>query len=331
MAAPLFPKLNKWYLSQASQPPLVSDGEVFHLFSLAKGLYTKKNDVRLSWTLALEQIIATRPSLLEHILETDALAVTLDTTLVDIYSALAEDAIQNNQGRDAFDMLVWMADKSGLAAFRFLVAWIAFNLNNLELCINECEKVEEPYAPIHTLLGQALLEAGRVASATEALKVAIALAPSDPLPIVQLIKAYLITGRQQECFAAINRCRKIVGNNLEIECLASMAILAGRHRPKEFCIETLRNIANYLSENPHDSQAFAIGMELAAELNLRDWAQHYAEAWNCDQSSRPQDMAKQLAKILKRNHELNWHEVSRVVLDKTIAMGQQLEVRGPMQ
>lgn len=325
------PKLNDWYLQRAGNPPGLSESEDFHLFALARALYTSQNAPHPSWSVTIEQILNSKPSLLQHILDTDALAVTMDTSVVDLYGILAEQALRNNQSQQAFNTLAKLADKTGLAAFRFLVAWIAFNVNDLEHCINECEKVNEPFAPIHTLLGQALLESGKVQSAIEALTVAAEIAPRDPLPLVQLVKAYIIIGRQQDCFAAINRCRKIVGNNLEIECLASIAILAGHYRPQDFCLHTLGNIAAKIEENPHDFQAFAIGMELAAELNLKNWAQRYAETWDSSQLANPQQIAKELTKILKRHQERNWHDVSRIVLDKTIAIGKHSDLKFVMQ
>lgn len=325
------PKLNEWYLQRAANPPGLSDSEDFHLFVLARALCTSQNALHPSWSVSIEQIINAKSALMQHILDTDALAVTMDTSVVDLYGILAEQALINNHSQQAFNTLAKLADKTGLAAFRFLVAWIAFNVNDLEHCINECEKVNEPFAPIHTLLGQALLESGKVQSAIEALTVAAEIAPRDPLPLVQLIKAYMIIGRQQDCFAAINRCRKIVGNNLEIECLASMAILAGHYRPQDFCMHTLGNIAARLEEDPQDFQAFAIGMELAAELNLKNWAQRYAESWDSSKLTHPQQIAKELAKILKRHQERNWHDVSRIVLDKTITIGNHADLKFVMQ
>lgn len=325
------PKLNDWYLKQVPAPPRLSDSETFHLFSLAKALHTSQTSPNSAWTASVEEIIHAKSSLLQHILDTDALAVTLGTSVVDLYGILTEQALRNNHSKKAIETLAKLADQTGLAAFRFLVAWVAFNINDLERCINECERVNEPYAPIHTLLGQALLESGKVQLAIEALRVATEIAPRDPLPLVQLIKAFIITTRQQECFAAINRCRKIVGNNLEIECLASMAIVVGHYRPQDFCLHTLGNIAAQLEEDPHDFQAFAIGMELAAELGLRDWAQRYAEAWDSSRISTPEQIAKELAKMLKRHQDRSWHDVSRIILDKTLATRKHENLKTVMQ
>lgn len=324
-------KLHDWYLKQSAHPPSLSNCEAFHLFCLAKAVFTLQSSVGPQWPASIREVFAVKSALLQHILDTDALAVTLDTSLVDIYGILAEKAIKHHQVDQVFDCFAKLADGTGLAAFRFLVAWISFNLNDFDRCIDECEKVNEPYGPIHTLLGQAFLESGRVESAIDALKVAAEIAPSDPLPIVQLVKAYMVSGRQLDCFKTIDRCRKLLGNNLEIECLASMAILSGNHRPESFCHHTLSNIAAQLQADPSDSDAFAIGMELAAELNLKDWASRYAECWDSSRLANPQEIAKELAKILKRNQARNWHDISQVILDKTLAILKQTDLKRVMQ
>jgi len=326
-----FPKLEAWFYEKFNSAPRLEDTEHFHLFHLAKALHVSSLHRCRLWTNTVEQITSCKPSFLQHILDTDSLAVTLDTSVTDLYALLAELAVRSHEGKLAFLSLAKLADQSQLAAFRFLSAWVAFNMNDLSLCISECEKVSEPFAPIHTLLGQALLETGKSELAIEALKAATQIAPSDPLPLVQLVKAYLTCGLQAESMSTIDKCRKLVGNNIEIECLASMTIATGKYRPMEFCEKTLGNIASHLASDPTDIDAFTIGIDLATELDLKDWARQYAEAVDLSKIKDPRQIGRRLSAIIKKSGEKNWYDISKIILDKAIALTFEREINAVMQ
>lgn len=325
------PKLNQWFAGKTSKPPRLEEMEDFHLFFIARSINSSHLKTRPSWITHLDQVITSSPSLLRHILETDALAAELGSSLVDLYGILAEHAVVTNYGPHARHVLRKIAHSTDLAAFHFLVAWISFNLNELDECIQECELVNEPFGPVHTLLGQALLESGKVSSAIDALNVAIRISPNDPLPLVQLIKAQLVAGMPSECFKAIDRCRQLVGNNIEIDCLAAMAILSSQTPPKDFCLKTLEAIAAHMSDTPTDVNALELGMELAAGLGLKDWSTRFANIWVCAKEEDSTVIAKNLAKILKRNRDLNWHDVSKIILDKALSSETTLSGRTAMQ
>jgi hypothetical protein len=172
-------------------------------------------------------------------------------------------------------------------------------------------------------MGQALLESGKPESAIEALKVAIEVAPTDPLPLVQLTKAYLVCGLPQESMAAVNKCRKVVGNNIEVECLAVMGITAAKEKPLEFCERTLANITALLQGDPSDIDTFILGMELSSHLGLKTWANKLADILEIPEMADQLKITRKLSPILKRNGELNWMDVSRVILDKLINLNQR--------
>jgi tetratricopeptide (TPR) repeat protein len=317
------PNLESWFRKLSPTPPNLSDAESFHLFALSKSLFQASHGQNLTWVRALTQTLETRTSCLQHILDTDALASTMGASIADIYGLLVEDALRSGRGREAMQAMESLADKTKLAAFHFLAAFAAFNLNELDRCINECEKVSEPFAPIHTLMGQALLESGKPESAIEALKVAIEVAPTDPLPLVQLTKAYLVCGLPQESMAAVNKCRKVVGNNIEVECLAVMGITAAKEKPLEFCERTLANITALLQGDPSDIDTFILGMELSSHLGLKTWANKLADILEIPEMADQLKITRKLSPILKRNGELNWMDVSRVILDKLINLNQR--------
>lgn len=317
---PEFPKLFAWYSQHSSKPPTIDNLPEFHVWIVAKSLRTPVAMRCRVWSEAIAEIVLSCTSILESVIEADRLTNDLGVSLSDIYSKLAESAIIFGEGPKAFKALQSLADQTDLAAFRFLSAWTAFNIDQLPDCISECEKVNDPFAPIHTLLGQAYLESGMAADAIDSLKVAIQLSPSDPLPLVQLVKAYLVTGIQVEAYRTIDKCRKLLGPNIEIECLAAMSIMSGPSRRDDFSEGTLAALENFLILQPWDFEAFSLAFELAAELNAKKWAEKYAELVDLSEIERPLDLAKQVASLLKKTGARHWHDISRLILDKTLAI-----------
>jgi tetratricopeptide (TPR) repeat protein len=313
-----YPKLAAWFNAHHAKPPSIENLADFHMWGLAKAMRLSGILRFRQWSGIITDVVNASSSFLEHTLDTDTLATSLGTSLTDIYAALAEDAIIQGLGSEALSSLKCLADNTNLAAFRFLAAWAAFNLHKLDECIAECEKVNEPFAPIHTLLGQALLESGQPGEALDALKIAIELNPSDPLPLVQIIKAYLVSGIQIEAMRAVDRCRKLLGTHIEIECLAAMTIMAGQSRTKEFCDRTLNQFASHLTNEPGDVEAFSIAMELATELVDKDWAMRFLGLAEFSSSTNPINLAGKISKLLKKTGELHWHDLSRLIIDKTL-------------
>ena len=315
-----YPALAAWYLSQQKSPPTVDNLPDYHLWALAKSLRSPASLKFRLWTQNVDQVLSLSGNFLEHILETDSRTCALGVSLTDLYAILAESALSHGEGAAAFKTLSKLADHCELAAFRFLSAWTAFNFGDLETCVAECEKINEPFSPIHTLMGQALLEAGQPLEAIDALKVAHQLTPSDALPLVQLIKAYLVTGIQSEAMKCVDKCRKILGHHIEIECLAAMTIMSGPNHTTEFCEKTLGQLAAHLEHEPADFEAFSIAMDLATELRRKDWAERFSNLAEFSVGASPHQLAAKVAKILKKTGELNWHELSRTIIDKTLVI-----------
>ncbi len=320
----LFPHVRDWWFTHQNRPPTMIETPEFHMSFLARALKAPGFHRCKIWTNAVRQISELNGHFLEHILATDAFATSLHTSLTDIYGKLAEAALESGEGPKAFSALQLLADKTELAAFRFLAAFVAFNMNDFESCIAECELVSEPFAPIHTLLGQALLESGNPGDAIDALKVAASIAPNDPLPRVQLIKAYLVTGVQIEAMRQVDQCRKILGLHIEVECLAAMTILSGPVRQADFNQRTLQALIRHMETYPDDLEGFAIAIDLATALDERDWARKFAGVLELGSDGNPQRLAVIVADVLKKTGERQWHDLSRLIIDKTLPLARTL-------
>lgn len=314
------PKFSAWILANQPKPPTIDTLPELHIWNMGKALRAAEPTRTKIWTENVEQVTKITANFLPHILDTDHLAVALGSSLSDLYTQLAESSIVSGNGIKAFHALESLATHSRLAAFRFLTAWTALNMDEIDRCIHECELVDEPFAPIQTLLGQALLEKGLVAEAIDSLKTACELDRSDPLPLVQLIKAYIVSGIQIEAMRCIEKCRKILGNNIEIECLASMVIMMGPNRSGDFCDKTLNRISTYFEASSGDIETFAIGMNLAADLQRHDWAKKFVDIWEIPEDANPYQIAGKVSEILKKTGELHWHELSKHIIDKTMVI-----------
>lgn len=313
------PRLNQWFLSQ-TKPLTIADPAAFHLWSLIRAMRVGDTIRCHTWTEALRLIMDSKIEMLDHILQADELTNSLGHSLTDVYTPLVEAAILGGEGSRAFIILQKMADLSGLAAFRFLAAWTAFNEDKLSICIAECEKTTEPFAPIHTLLGQALLESGKTSDAIDALKVATKIDPSDPLARVQLIKAYIVLNIPSEAMRVIEECRKILGANLEIECLAAMAIIASPGPKPDFAQKTLVQLGHHLQRQPSDFEAFCLAMDVAIKMSMKDWGKALIESLQLDESKSIGDVIAKLPRILKAMNDLKWHDAAKILLDKTISL-----------
>lgn len=325
------PKFAAWIVSHQSKPPTSESLADLHLWNIGKAMRTVEPNRTKVWVEHAEQITKLTPNFLQHVLDADHLAVALGSSLADLYSMLAESSIVSGNGDRAFHALEMLANHSKLAAFRFLSAWTAFNLDDLDRCISECELVDEPFAPIQTLLGQALLEKGQLADAIDSLKTAMELDKSDPLPVVQLVKAYIVSGIQIEAMRCVEKCRKLLGQNIEIECLASMAITMGPNHNQEFCDKTLSRIGTYFESTANDLEVFSIGMNLATDLNRLDWAKKFVEIWEIPTDANPFQLAGKISDILKKTGELHWYELSKFIIDKTMVITGSSPARSVMQ
>jgi hypothetical protein len=313
------PELSKWF-SSLNKQPTIANPEIFHIWSLVRALRTSDTFRCRLWTDAVNLLVESNVSMLEHILRTDEMINSLGCSLTDLYTPLAEAAILNGEGARAFTALQKVADLSELAGFRFLSAWTAFNDEKLSVCIAECEKTTEPFVPIYTLLGQALLESGKPHEAIDALKVACKMDACDPLPRVQMIKGYLVLNIPSEAMRVIDECRKILGTNIEIECLAAMAILDSSGTKPDFAERTFQQLNKHLTNEPSDFEAFSLGMDVAFKLTRKDWGLSFVESLELGQNVNFSHVMSKLPRLLKTMNDLCWYDAAKSLIDKTISV-----------
>ncbi len=138
---------------------------------------------------------------------------------VDIISTIAASSFEWNQEKKAFATILKMTNLTGLTALRFTSAWLAFNMDQFEICIQECEKIDDHGYHVHGLMGQAYLESGQPHQAIESLRVALALNERDAAVWFQLAKAAFVVDQYDEAWHALESCTLINGLGPEVVIL----------------------------------------------------------------------------------------------------------------
>lgn len=310
-----FPNLSAWY---------------------QKAYKTNRNSVDLADNLALQTcgVLASSPSKISiknwisTLAEVFSASVDLRRDFLSVVSHFHENgadfaellgdlthiAVTFELGEILLPALQLGAEKTNIAALRFLAAWTALNCNRPEICINECEKVDEPFAPLHSILGQAYLESGRLGEALEALNVAIALAPGDAVAWFQKAKTLHILNRSQEAFDSLRACENLAPNSDEVALMMTMVVLDSELNieTKEYAWKKLRI---HLESLGHIPQVPLNLLKLSVQLRDKTRALDVANAWQKKATLKSTEELQGLAEILRELQELNWMDIARKLLD----------------
>jgi tetratricopeptide (TPR) repeat protein len=307
-----YPQYWAWYRSKSDAEGL-RPYERF-AWDLMHALVSPRRDGIKEWILAIERLPRVSANLLEDFLIADSLVQELGkVALPMILSQLAERSIVLGDGEKCQKAIRKFADQIPISALRFLSAWMALNLNQLEVCIEECEKEREPHAAVYTLLGQALLESGRALEAIDALKVAVKLDRKDPVTQVQIIKAYLVSNQPQKAIEPIVYCRELLGYNIEIECFAAMVVIQLGGSMQEFCFDTADRLMQLFEQEPSNLDLLSLTADVIFACNRQDVAEKLFSCADFPKLSRRPDFIGKMAKLLRQAGEKQWYTTSAVL------------------
>jgi len=138
---------------------------------------------------------------------------------ITIASTIASESFEWQQERLAFSSILRLTNLTGLAALRFTAAWLAFNMNDHEACIAECEKIDDHGYHVHGLMGQAYLESGQPVQAINCFHIALAMNERDAAIWFQLAKAAYVMGDLGQAWQSLESCAALVGPSAEIAVL----------------------------------------------------------------------------------------------------------------
>lgn len=308
-----YPALERWFKSIEPGSQLTVSEDLAWQTCVALQAAPGEESRRLA--LAVSEFLLKSVDPLGDFLGADTICQQLETTLADLFSDLGQIALQRNQAESFLMAMQNAAAATGLVVLRFLAAWAALNSGKLELCVDECEKITEPFAPIYTIQGQALLELGRVDDATDALGVAVRLAPQEILAWFQLAKAHHVAGRATAAWHALEECQKLAPGNDEIALFMSIVALEpalgmsyterawGALRPRLAAHATNPIVATNL-------------MRLALKRGRRDDAERLVGEADWRTMNNDAAFTRALAPMLKGFQERGWLDVAAAFLQK---------------
>ncbi len=306
-----FPALAMWYHKRQQRignpPP-----ETF-ILTLCKALAIGGSTACRIWLDGFRAFLDTSDDVLRDFLTAEEIVRECDGDLLDLFTEFGAMAVADGKSADFFQMTQAAADATGLVALRFLAAWTALNSGQLKSCVAECEKVDEPFAAMFTIQGQALLELGHAREALEALEIATRLAPSEILGWFQQAKALHALGKDQLAFAALEACRRLAPQSGEVALF--MALLAGAGSTTSSQAETAWG-ALYPHLNEHGATptvVFAL-LNIASRMRNKAWAKLVVSGANWPAARQSPDLLRELSVCLRQLQSLQWMDVAADLL-----------------
>lgn len=310
------PKLARWYQQGYVQKPTQTH-EIF-LWNLLRGLITPGKESVRYWIQGVDLFLRGSSDNLEDFLLADSLSQELGKPVTEILGTLCEVAIRSGEGAKAFGAAQHLAAKTNLCALRFLAAWVAFNLGDLETCIEECEKEREAYAPIHTLLGQALLESGRTKEAIDALNVAKKLDAHDILPLFQLVKAYMVDGQLDKATETVKQCRTLTGDHIEVECLSALIVVSDKGQNRPFAEETSQRLFNLFMEDSGNLDLLCLTFDVQeVQADQRGIKKLFDDA-NFSELTKNHQFKERMVVILRKLGDHGWFSLSKQLTERIL-------------
>jgi len=262
------------------------------------------------------RFLAESTSPLDDFLAAEAIVHNCGTQLLDLISELGEAAIHSEMSKAFFATMQAGANTTGLVVLRFLAAWTALNSGRLEDCIAECDKVDDPFAAIFTVQGQALLELGRVHEALEVLQVAVRLSPAELLAWFQMVKARHVLGQLPEAFAALEKCRELAPNSEEVALYMALIAAEDDGQSPTMAKTGFHALRPHLAEHAHNLSVVFSLLKLAGILGDKSQALALIAASDWPQLTVQPEFLRHLPAVLRDWHTRGWMDVSGALLEQ---------------
>lgn len=310
-----YPGLARWYGQRTGSPaPFDRQGDAL-VYATCEALTRRRGDVARVWIPAFKQFLSRSDSPLADFIAAETIVQQCDAEFVDLIGELGEEAIRHDCADQFFDVMQIGADRTGLTFLRFLAAWTALNKGDLELCVAECEKVDEPFASIYTIQGQALLELLRPHEAVEVLNIAVKLCPSEVLAWFQLAKAYVVLKQHHQAFAALKECLRLAPQSQEVALF--MAMVANESQDAQgISQEAMDALKPHLSRHTGNGIVVLNLLLLALGTQDKDSAKQFIAQGDWSKVSSQKDALASLSQVLRGLHALDWMDLASDLLTR---------------
>ena len=308
------PGLATWYREHAATPPGIDQPAQLLVWRLCEALCTGPVSSVRRLVDGIRVFLTTSVAPLEDFLQAEDVCHKCDTKLLDLIGTLGEAAVRSEHADGFFQTMQSLADATGLVVLRFLAAWAALNIGRLEQCIAECEKVDEPFAAIFTVQGQALLELGKPREALEVLAIAVKLAPQEVLAWFQTAKAHHIIAECDHAFAALRRCRSLSPQSDEV-CLYMGLVALDSSASPVYIDEALAALKPLLPRfADHPVIVFTL-LKLACRHGDKGQTEQILKGIVWQNDMRGAEGVRLLPPVLRALDTMGWHDVAAALLN----------------
>ncbi len=302
-----YPALASWYMTEARKFRDGAPSPQLFVVKICESLCLSAKSAAIAFADCFDEMMSgSNP--LDDYLDAEAVINKCEITLLDLISRFGEDAVRAGDVERFLKAVINAADRTGIVGLRFIAAWLCLNTGDLKRCINECEKVDEPFASIYTILGQALLEQHKPEQAIEALTVAVKLSSTELLAWFQLAKAYYSLSNFREAYRCLHECNKLAPNNIEIALF--QAIVANEFYDRDIHVDAFRSLRPHLKRNSGDAEVVFNTLQLAVKAGEKAWLEGCLTDIDFHQLKNDNRFPKLVSPFLRTLYDNNWMALS---------------------
>lgn len=319
-----YPKLEQWYESIKDRPPKNDDPIRHFIYQTCHCMTLPTAEMTKRWLGLLDELRNHSSDFPSTVANIESSFASAAISFFEIVTEFAEHAVSDGLGREFASAMQLCADVCDTATFRFLSAWCFLNTSDYSACINECEKVAHPYAPVYTIHGQALLESGNVAEAIQLLEIAVKISPQEILAHFQLAKAYHILEAFPQAWRNVEICQRLAPQALEVATMAALCCLTLSGSNDVHLRQTHTYIRRCLSIPSVDTESLKYLIEIAFQLEDESLMSETLALFDLSSLLNRSEFIQMLPRILKRLHTYNWCKCSSELLTKLTPFKQEV-------
>ena len=312
-----FPLLLEWYGKQErnyrSNELEVSLESI--CWNLAHSLNFSGNESFSIWYTTLKKWMDHSPDFKRDFQIVDSFMCQLGLDLLDQFMKWGEESFDLGFEDKYLLLMQSAANKTNLEAFNFIVAWLAFNMDDYSLCIQMSNPSKN--APFCILRGQAYLAIGEVLNAKDAFEEALDYSPNDPLAWFQLAKAEWAQDRFHDAWRALLVCYDITLGTAEIAMFMGMIALQVPTN-KVWQKDAWDAMYKQLLTSTASFDYVVTMIQLAIRSGEINWMSSIVNKVSWGDFKSHLLNSKKFGSILQSLHVLGWHDISKSILDDLI-------------
>jgi tetratricopeptide (TPR) repeat protein len=308
-----YPALLRWYEDQQRHPGATDRSGERLATKTCEALRDGGGESIRVWLQSFDAFLNGSSAPLSDFRSTEEIFERCDAGLLDVIGDFAETAVRQGQADAFLRAMRHGAEATGLVVLRFLAAWTALNAGQPGICIEESEKIDEPFAAVYTIHGQALLETQRAAEAAEVLAIAVKLAPSEILAWFQLAKARHVLGRTDEAWTALAECHALAPQSDEVALFRALVAL-DTPRVVARMDEAWTSLRPRMKRHLGNAGLAATLMKLAIHRQDRGGASTLVDDVPWAEMLHAGVLTRELPSILRLLHGAAWHDVAASLL-----------------